>query len=119
MTVRGRGPRGGGTLPNRAIIGDMPRDADGDDAFAQTVAPAAAIGTGPTVATNPALDATLEPASPASDERTNPSRFPRRDPLESDETMAAPVAGDLPPLPLVPLAHYQTDREIARGGMGR
>jgi serine/threonine protein kinase/tetratricopeptide (TPR) repeat protein len=34
-------------------------------------------------------------------------------------TVAAPLEGTLPPLPEVPKAHYATDKEIARGGMGR
>ncbi len=39
--------------------------------------------------------------------------------MESDQTMAAPVTGAMPLLPVIPLAAYKTDKEIARGGMGR
>ncbi len=39
--------------------------------------------------------------------------------MESDQTMAAPVVGDLPTLPTVPHSVYKGDKEIARGGMGR
>ena len=39
--------------------------------------------------------------------------------LESEATLAAPAAGELAELPIVPATHYRADREIARGGMGR
>ncbi len=39
--------------------------------------------------------------------------------LESDETLAAPLPGEQPLLPEVPASNYRTDKEIARGGMGR
>ncbi len=37
----------------------------------------------------------------------------------SDATVAAPMVGALPPLPIVSDTLYRTDKEIARGGMGR
>jgi serine/threonine protein kinase/tetratricopeptide (TPR) repeat protein len=40
-------------------------------------------------------------------------------PLESEATLDAPVAGELPPLPIVPDTAYLAVREVARGGMGR
>jgi serine/threonine protein kinase/Tfp pilus assembly protein PilF len=77
-----------------------------DDAFAQTVAPAVlpAFGT------------------PAPTDRPTPPMTPTRKKLtevESDQTMAAPVVGDLPTLPTIPHSAYKGDKEIARGGMGR
>ena len=39
--------------------------------------------------------------------------------LTADATMAAPIAGTLPPLPEVSRSLYEGDDEIARGGMGR
>ncbi|MGN6103897.1 MAG: protein kinase domain-containing protein [Kofleriaceae bacterium] len=73
------------------------------DAYAATIAPAAS-----TPGTLPAGT----PVPPAHD-----------DELESDVTLAAPGRGapadGASALPVVSLAHYQMDREIARGGMGR
>jgi serine/threonine protein kinase/tetratricopeptide (TPR) repeat protein len=76
-----------------------------DDAFAQTIAPVVlpALGT-------PAPAAPVTPA-------TKPVR--KLSEMESDQTMAAPVVGDLPALPTVPHSVYKGDKEIARGGMGR
>jgi len=77
-----------------------PREgAEPDDAFAATIAPRSA---------DPAYDATV---APPSDERTNPSRVAA--------AATPPAASDLPELPEVPTSHYKTDKEIARGGMGR
>ncbi len=62
-----------------------------DDAFAATVAP----------------------------QPTPPIDLPSGSALDSQLTHDAPVAGALPPLPLVSDEHYKADKEIARGGMGR
>jgi serine/threonine protein kinase/tetratricopeptide (TPR) repeat protein len=79
-----------------------PEDGDrADDAFAPTIAPSSS---------NP----------------TPPQKLPAgtmlsRAELAVDATVAAPLAGDntLPPLPEVAKELYTTDKEIARGGMGR
>ena len=74
----------------------------GAEAFAQTIAPTlppSAVGT--------------TPAMPTPVTRRLASE------MESDRTVAAPVTGGLPPLPVIPHALYKTDKEIARGGMGR
>ncbi|MGE0547076.1 MAG: serine/threonine-protein kinase [Kofleriaceae bacterium] len=85
-----------------------------DDAFAATV--------GPDLPTPPT-------ANPAGSRST--SEAERASELASGETLAAPSsrdstrelaavgAGGMPPLPVVTPAHYRTDNEIARGGMGR
>jgi serine/threonine protein kinase/tetratricopeptide (TPR) repeat protein len=57
------------------------------------------------------------PIEPASAEGASSRKEIEREALEA--TMAAPVVGDLPPLPIVPDTHYKPDKEIARGGMGR
>ncbi|MGE3768378.1 MAG: protein kinase [Kofleriaceae bacterium] len=80
-----------------------------DDAFAQTVAPHVLPPLG-----TPA-PATAQPRPPTTP--TAPARKPSE--MESDQTMAAPVVGDLPALPTVPHSVYKGDKEIARGGMGR
>ena len=77
-----------------------PTEAD-DDAFAATVAPM----------TTPPLEA---PKGSEVRTRQVPASL-----IESDATMAAPIEGSLPPLPEVPEHHYKTDKEIARGGMGK
>ncbi len=80
-------------------------DPGGVEAFAATVAPTTlgelGLGTPPISA----------PATPVTRRLTSE--------LESDQTMAAPVTGGLPPLPVIPHGHYKSDKEIARGGMGR
>src|SRR5436190_15721301 len=78
-----------------------------DDAFAATVAPTS----------DPGHDATIASTSGAP---TPPQKLPAGTyNLGDDATLAAPVAGALPPLPEVSASLYQIDREIARGGMGR
>jgi serine/threonine protein kinase/tetratricopeptide (TPR) repeat protein len=86
------------------------RDGDSsDDAFAATIAPAST--TGPRSETDSiASDATM--AAPSSSAPTPPSKLPMG-------TVAAAGADPSVYLPQVPLGHYRTDREIARGGMGR
>ncbi len=79
----------------------MPSQEAEDDAFAATVAPAS---------TSPPL---AVPPRPTSEART-----PQPE-IESDATMAAPMVGELPPLPTVAESNYKTDKEIARGGMGK
>ena len=81
------------------------RDTGGPEAFAATIAPSS-LGAVPTAAGTP--------TAPAA-----PERGKRPSEMESDQTMAAPVTGGLPPLPIIPYALYKTDKEIARGGMGR
>jgi serine/threonine protein kinase len=39
--------------------------------------------------------------------------------ISAEQTVAAPVTGQLPPLPEIATGVYRADREIARGGMGR
>ena len=84
--------------------GERPRPTSvAEDAFAETVAP-------------------MPSATPVPAARPTPPASPRsrsRDQLESDETMASPASGELPPLPEVLASHYKTDGEIARGGMGK
>ena len=110
--------------------GDPPRprtSPGGDDAFAATIAPSLPGQAGvPGVPTLPLAAGTPSP----------PSKMLSA--MESDQTMAAPIARDgsagprsaadgsaeviasaLPPLPTIPHASYKTDKEIARGGMGR
>ena len=79
----------------------------GVEAFAATVAP-----------TNLA-DFGLGTPPIASPKSPDPTTRKLASELESDQTMAAPVVGGLPPLPVIPHAHYKADKEIARGGMGR
>ncbi len=74
-----------------------------DDAFAATVAPAS---------TSPPLDLPKR-GSLDSEART------RQPAIADDATVAAPMVGELPPLPEVATANYKIDREIARGGMGK
>ena len=74
-----------------------PRPPAGEDAFAATIAPTTEHPTPPAKlsASRKAVDASV------------------------DATVAAPMVGALPPLPEVAHSLYRTDREIARGGMGR
>ena len=74
-----------------------------DDAFAQTIAPVVL----------PPLGTPAPPQPP-----TTPAKKKLSE-VESDQTMAAPVVGDLPVLPTVSHSVYKGDKEIARGGMGR
>ena len=92
------------------------------DAFAATIAPS------PTAAPPPAPETEPPPGSPAqTPPRTRPARPSNQPPLGSqpahvtatDATVAADLVGALPPLPEVSDALYKTDKEIARGGMGR
>ncbi|MEO6771791.1 MAG: protein kinase [Kofleriaceae bacterium] len=112
---------------------------DDDDAFAATVAPVASVAKPvPVPAPEPAPDP-LAPSIPndaqtptfkkvvlgTRDGIAKPEPAPALVPpplanqLSSDATMAAPVTGELPPLPEVSRALYETAEEIARGGMGR
>jgi serine/threonine protein kinase len=77
-----------------------PPPSSNDDAFAATVAPA------PTI---PAVPSKVM----GSHSRESAAR------IESEQTVAAPLEGGLPPLPHVARALYTLDKEIARGGMGR
>ncbi|NVB82666.1 MAG: serine/threonine protein kinase [Kofleriaceae bacterium] len=79
--------------------GDPAPNAD-SDAFAETIAPA-----------SPSSSAPTPPQKIAAGTRAEPSSY--------DATIAAPTSGSLPPLPQVDDALYRTDREIARGGMGK
>src|SRR5881394_1157039 len=83
--------------------GDPPRprtNTGGAEAFAATIAPSLP-GQVPIAAGTPSPPSKVVSA------------------MESDATMAAPLEGKLPPLPTIPHASYKTDKEIARGGMGR
>jgi len=77
-----------------------PPPSSNDDAFAATVAPA------PTI---PAVPSKVM----GSHSRESAAR------IASDETVAAKLEGELPPLQQVARALYTLDKEIARGGMGR
>ena len=66
-----------------------------EEAFAQTVAP-------------------LSTSAP-----TPPKKLPAGTAAGNEATIAAAILGGLPPLPLVADSLYKTDKEIARGGMGR
>ncbi len=102
-----------------------------EDAFAATVAPTPSVAE---VAPAPAPPPVVPAASIPSDAQTpsfkkvvlgthggsaKPAAPPVTNELSADATMAAPVTGELPPLPEVPRTLYQTADEIARGGMGR
>jgi serine/threonine protein kinase/tetratricopeptide (TPR) repeat protein len=110
-----------------------PPNAASSAAFAATIAPASETPTPPaklpagTKAAKSAHDSGLDKtvAAPVSEKRS---------PHDSgnEPTMAAPVVpgprsesgalhfgGDLPPLPEVSASHYQIEKEIARGGMGK
>ncbi len=82
--------------------GERPRASSvAEEAFAATVAP-------------------MPSETPVPPGRPTPPATPRsRNQLESDETMAGPAGGELPPLPEVSASHYKTEGEIARGGMGK
>ncbi|HVK83321.1 MAG TPA: serine/threonine-protein kinase [Kofleriaceae bacterium] len=73
------------------------------EAFAATIAP---VSTGP------------GPSPPSAVGTPLPRRHAASE-IESGETVAAPVEGAMPPLPIVPAELYKPDKEIARGGMGR
>jgi serine/threonine protein kinase/tetratricopeptide (TPR) repeat protein len=105
--------------------GPAPRDLEGaardpagdqsDDAFAATIAPP-----GERSVTGPAVPTALPHGTLA--RSTVSAKGPRSNQLvesASDETLAAPVTGALPPLPIVLDSHYKLEGEIARGGMGR
>ncbi|HEU0036306.1 MAG TPA: protein kinase [Kofleriaceae bacterium] len=96
-----------------------------DDAFAATIAPTS-LPVVPVATRPPADDVPHVPAGPRS--RTVSGKLNaviaedsrvRTAAQQTDETLAAPVVGELPPLPVVPEAHYKHGSEIARGGMGR
>jgi serine/threonine protein kinase len=105
---------------------------DDDDAFAATVAPVPSVSA--RVAPVPAADP-LSPSIPKDAETPSFKKVvlgtrdgvakpavappPLANNLSSDATMAAPVTGELPPLPEVARVLYETGDEIARGGMGR
>ncbi|HET9990613.1 MAG TPA: hypothetical protein VFQ65_18920, partial [Kofleriaceae bacterium] len=100
---------------------------DDDDAFAATVAPAPSVV--------PKVAPVADPLAPSIPKDAQTPSFkkvvmgtrdgaakpapPLANELSSDATMAAPVTGELPPLPEVSRALYETADEIARGGMGR
>jgi len=101
---------------------------DDDDAFAATVAPAPSVVPKPVAP----LEDPLSPSIPKDaqtpsfkkvvlgthDKRPAPAPVVANE-LSSDATVAAPVTGELPPLPEVARTLYATADEIARGGMGR
>jgi serine/threonine protein kinase/tetratricopeptide (TPR) repeat protein len=89
-------PEDGGRAPHRDP------ESSSSAAFAATVAPQTTARLGP-------------PVLPV---HTGPLRT-RTAALDSETTLDAPAAADLPQLPVVSAAHYRADREIARGGMGR
>ena len=91
---------------------------DADDAFAATVAPPPSKP--PAREPEPEPPAAL-PTGTAQKARTRVGRPTNPDALllESQATMAAPLEGQLPELPTVSDAHYKSEREIARGGMGK
>jgi len=101
---------------------------DDDDAFAATVAPTPSVAN---VAPVPVADP-LAPSIPKDAQTPSFKKVvlgtrdgvkqppaPLVNELSSDATMAAPVTGELPPLPEVQRSLYETADEIARGGMGR
>src|SRR4051794_34693982 len=108
---------------------------DDDEAFAATVAPVPSVV--PAVPKTPVAEDPLAPSIPKDaqtpsfkkvvlgtrDGVAKPAKVvvppPLTNELSSDATMAAPVTGELPPLPEVPRVLYETGDEIARGGMGR
>jgi serine/threonine protein kinase len=104
---------------------------DDDDAFAATVAPAPSVV--PVVAKAPIAEDPLAPSIPKDAQTPSFKKVvmgtrdgaakqpapPLANELSSDATMAAPVTGELPPLPEVARTLYETAEEIARGGMGR
>jgi serine/threonine protein kinase/tetratricopeptide (TPR) repeat protein len=94
---------------------------DGDPA----AKPAPHAGTAPRAGTDDPFAATI---APRSDAPTPPQRAPvgstethasRPASFGDDATLAAPTTGTMAPLPEVSSSLYRTDREIARGGMGR
>ncbi|MEP6865820.1 MAG: protein kinase, partial [Deltaproteobacteria bacterium] len=109
---------------------------DDDDAFAATVAPTPSVVANAAPIPPPVAEDPLAPSIPKDaqtpsfkkvvlgtrDGAAKPATAvppPLANNLSSDATMAAPVTGELPPLPEVPRALYETADEIARGGMGR
>jgi serine/threonine protein kinase/tetratricopeptide (TPR) repeat protein len=115
-----------------SMASDAPDDADpvlGEDPSAEPraargPAPAATLlGPGPgssaAFAATVAPEPTAPPVLPTGTASGNATLAMRPSALESEATLAAPVAGALAELPIVPAAHYRADREIARGGMGR
>ena len=80
-----------------------PPPSSGEDAFAATVAPASAAPAAPS----------KMPLAGGSHSRESKQR------IAAEETVAAGLEGTLEPLPEVARALYKTDKEIARGGMGR
>jgi serine/threonine protein kinase len=95
--------------------GDDPRLLGNDAAFAPTVAPQSGTPTPPIAFAVRSID--------------EPKTIPRSraiSAMESDQTVAAPlstlpvgVSAPRDVLPTVDDAHYRTDKEIARGGMGK
>ncbi len=116
-------PRDPGSAPRELEGADpgTPRTPaiNSDDAFAATIAPMSSSAA-------PVARGTLAGPERARDDRaTVAARGPRSKELaaqrdhQSDQTLAAPTTGALPPLPIVLDTHYKVDGEIARGGMGR
>src|SRR4051812_31835682 len=83
---------------------------------------------GPSAATSAAFAATMAPEPSARPRPAEPpartadgsttqaaTRNLRSGPFESEATLDAPALGELPPLPVVPDAHYTGWREVARG----
>jgi serine/threonine protein kinase/tetratricopeptide (TPR) repeat protein len=90
--------------PPAPAAGPTPARTDDDfDAFGATMAPI------------PAPVSTGLPSAVG----TPPPRTHNPVELGNDATMAAPVEGGMPPLPVIPTELYKPDKEIARGGMGR
>ncbi|MDX2094158.1 MAG: serine/threonine-protein kinase [Kofleriaceae bacterium] len=98
-----------------------------EDGEPARLSPPASAGGGDTPASDGGFDAfgaTLAPMAPPSTHvpqavGTPPPRTARPAQIGDAATMAAPVEGGMPPLPIVPTELYKPDKEIARGGMGR
>jgi serine/threonine protein kinase/tetratricopeptide (TPR) repeat protein len=90
-----------------------------EEAFAATIAPSMMPAPPAEMAAGTATRGAPGDPEPSRVIRSEPASQRRHEPIESDATMAAPVVGDLPPLPIVSDTHYKADKEIARGGMGR
>ncbi|HEY4175402.1 MAG TPA: protein kinase [Kofleriaceae bacterium] len=73
---------------------------------------------GPTAPVGSKLPMAIAPTPAAGSMRPDLGPAPRSQ-MATDATMAAPVVGDMPALPIVLTSAYATHDEIARGGMGR
>jgi serine/threonine protein kinase len=90
------------------MAGDPPTPrppSSAEEAFAATVAPTSSAAAVPTPTSSSAP--------------TPPKKLPAGTSKGDEATIAAAVLGAMPPLPEVADGLYKTDKEIARGGMGR